>query len=184
MFLCVNKLWFLSFFLRPLPPPFHYLSHTHIDTLLSCHRDSSGSCHISHSGAIQQHGVHITSHPTHTYVHTHWTIANGHKHDLFPFVRCCQGQSRLKYPKPIHSEHQPLGNFLPFHKCYSWANTAVFQVKFPANNQTFIRVSPWFTSQSLLFARGGFGCRLLLIYKVHCWKILSLRSLHFILCNK
>lgn len=61
--MCLFSVWIsdgFSFSFWPLPPPFHYLSHTHIDALSSCHRDSSGSCQISHSGVTQQQG--FTSH--------------------------------------------------------------------------------------------------------------------------
>lgn len=103
---------------------FHYLSHTHIDALLSCHRDSSGSCQISTQWGYTAAGVHITSHPTHTRVNAH-TRRNTHRlfyfgpllmarHTFFPFVWCCQRQSHLEYPKLIHSEHQLLAIFSLF----------------------------------------------------------------------
>lgn len=37
--------------------------------------------------------------------------------------------------------------------------------------------------QTLLFTRGGFGYRLLLLCSLHCWKILPLQSSHLMLCN-
>ena len=105
----------------------HTHTHTHIDALLSCHRDSSGSCQISHSGVTQQRGVHVTSQPTHTRVHTHThrlfyfgplLLA---RHDFFAFVRRRHGRSHPEYPKLIHSTDELCGNFLPFHKPDSWA---------------------------------------------------------------